>query len=116
MLIGYFAIFWYALVFLFGVLTFFIANSAAAKIGEGILLDHGTGLVIGETAVVGNWVSLMQVQRITQFLLLLILNKALLFETILKSVHNLLSFLSCLTVSSFQYLCSLISKYYCSNN
>ncbi|KAE8770083.1 putative calcium-binding protein CML16 [Hordeum vulgare] len=33
----------------------------AAKIGEGILLDHGTGLVIGETAVVGNWVSLMQV-------------------------------------------------------
>lgn len=32
----------------------------AAKIGEGILLDHGTGLVIGETAVVGNRVSLMQ--------------------------------------------------------
>lgn len=32
----------------------------AAKIGEGILLDHGTGLVIGETAVIGNWVSLMQ--------------------------------------------------------
>ncbi|XP_073102752.1 probable serine acetyltransferase 2 isoform X2 [Elaeis guineensis] len=32
----------------------------AAKIGEGILLDHGTGLVIGETAVVGNKVSLMQ--------------------------------------------------------
>ncbi|XP_010918238.1 probable serine acetyltransferase 2 [Elaeis guineensis] len=32
----------------------------AARIGEGILLDHGTGLVIGETAVVGNWVSLMQ--------------------------------------------------------
>lgn len=32
----------------------------AAKIGDGILLDHGTGLVIGETAVVGNWVSLMQ--------------------------------------------------------
>ncbi|OAY65443.1 putative serine acetyltransferase 2 [Ananas comosus] len=27
----------------------------AARIGEGILLDHGTGLVIGETAVVGNW-------------------------------------------------------------
>jgi serine O-acetyltransferase len=36
-------------------------NFSAAKIGEGILLDHGTGLVIGETAVVGNWVSLMQV-------------------------------------------------------
>lgn len=32
----------------------------AAKIGEGILLDHGTGLVIGETAVVGNMVSMMQ--------------------------------------------------------
>lgn len=31
----------------------------AARIGEGILLDHGTGLVIGETAVVGNRVSLM---------------------------------------------------------
>ncbi|KAH0456408.1 hypothetical protein IEQ34_014315 [Dendrobium chrysotoxum] len=26
----------------------------AAKIGEGVLLDHGTGLVIGETAVVAN--------------------------------------------------------------
>ncbi|KAF5958067.1 hypothetical protein HYC85_005292 [Camellia sinensis] len=32
----------------------------AAKIGEGILLDHGTGVVIGETAVIGNRVSLMQ--------------------------------------------------------
>ncbi|XP_008802857.1 probable serine acetyltransferase 2 isoform X2 [Phoenix dactylifera] len=32
----------------------------AARIGDGILLDHGTGLVIGETAVVGNCVSLMQ--------------------------------------------------------
>ncbi|XP_020273455.1 probable serine acetyltransferase 2 isoform X3 [Asparagus officinalis] len=32
----------------------------AAKIGEGILLDHATGLVIGETAIVGNRVSLMQ--------------------------------------------------------
>ncbi|XP_010266168.1 PREDICTED: serine acetyltransferase 2-like [Nelumbo nucifera] len=32
----------------------------AAKIGQGILLDHGTGVVIGETAVVGNRVSLMQ--------------------------------------------------------
>ncbi|GAV89472.1 Hexapep domain-containing protein/SATase_N domain-containing protein [Cephalotus follicularis] len=31
----------------------------AAKIGEAILLDHGTGVVIGETAVVGNRVSLM---------------------------------------------------------
>ncbi|XP_028795291.1 serine acetyltransferase 2-like [Neltuma alba] len=33
--------------------------AAAAKIGEGILLDHGTGMVIGETAIVGNRVSLM---------------------------------------------------------
>lgn len=32
----------------------------AAKIGEGILLDHATGVVIGETAVIGNKVSLMQ--------------------------------------------------------
>ncbi|KAE9612906.1 hypothetical protein Lal_00027703 [Lupinus albus] len=31
----------------------------AAKIGEGILLDHGTGMVIGETAIIGNRVSLM---------------------------------------------------------
>ncbi|XP_062102749.1 serine acetyltransferase 4-like [Humulus lupulus] len=31
----------------------------AAQIGEGILLDHGTGVVIGETAVVGNRVSMM---------------------------------------------------------
>ncbi|KAJ8764099.1 hypothetical protein K2173_005004 [Erythroxylum novogranatense] len=31
----------------------------AARIGEGILLDHATGLVIGETAVVGDRVSLM---------------------------------------------------------
>ncbi|KAI4327826.1 hypothetical protein L6164_020243 [Bauhinia variegata] len=34
----------------------------AAKIGEGILLDHGTGVVIGETAIVGNRVSLMHVR------------------------------------------------------
>ncbi|KAG8660076.1 serine acetyltransferase 2 isoform X3 [Manihot esculenta] len=31
----------------------------AARIGDGILLDHGTGVVIGETAVVGNRVSMM---------------------------------------------------------
>ncbi|KAF6157798.1 hypothetical protein GIB67_038266 [Kingdonia uniflora] len=35
----------------------------AAKIGEGILLDHGTGVVIGETAVIGNRVSLMQASQ-----------------------------------------------------
>lgn len=32
----------------------------AAQIGHGILIDHATGVVIGETAVVGNNVSLMQ--------------------------------------------------------
>jgi serine O-acetyltransferase len=32
----------------------------AAHIGRGILLDHGTGVVIGETAVVGDRVSIMQ--------------------------------------------------------
>ncbi|XP_031276032.1 serine acetyltransferase 2-like [Pistacia vera] len=31
----------------------------AASIGDGILLDHGTGVVIGETSVIGNRVSLM---------------------------------------------------------
>ncbi len=32
----------------------------AAKLGCGIMLDHATGLVIGETAVVGNNVSILQ--------------------------------------------------------
>jgi serine O-acetyltransferase len=32
----------------------------AARIGRGILLDHGTGVVIGETAVVGDRVSILQ--------------------------------------------------------
>ncbi|KRH69683.1 hypothetical protein GLYMA_02G042000v4 [Glycine max] len=32
----------------------------AAKIGDGILVDHGTGVVIGETVIVGSRVSLMQ--------------------------------------------------------
>lgn len=32
----------------------------AAKIGRGIMMDHATGIVIGETAVIGNNVSLMQ--------------------------------------------------------
>ena len=31
-----------------------------AKIGKGIMLDHGTGTVIGETAIVGDHVSIMQ--------------------------------------------------------
>ena len=33
----------------------------AAEIGTGILIDHGTGVVIGETAVIGNNVSILQV-------------------------------------------------------
>ena len=32
----------------------------AAKLGAGILLDHGSGIVIGETAVVGDDVTIMQ--------------------------------------------------------
>ena len=32
----------------------------AATIGHGILIDHGNGVVIGETAVIGNNVSIMQ--------------------------------------------------------
>jgi serine O-acetyltransferase len=32
----------------------------AARIGSGVFLDHGTGIVIGETAVVGNDVSILQ--------------------------------------------------------
>lgn len=32
----------------------------AAQMGQGIMLDHATGLVIGETAVVGNNVSILQ--------------------------------------------------------
>lgn len=32
----------------------------AARIGSGILLDHATGVVIGETAIVGDNVSIMQ--------------------------------------------------------
>ena len=32
----------------------------AAQLGHGIMLDHATGLVIGETAVVGNNVSILQ--------------------------------------------------------
>jgi serine O-acetyltransferase len=32
----------------------------AAKIGEGFFIDHGTGVVIGETAIIGNSVRLYQ--------------------------------------------------------
>jgi len=32
----------------------------AARIGNGVMLDHATGIVVGETAVIGNNVSIMQ--------------------------------------------------------
>ncbi|NOZ32316.1 MAG: serine O-acetyltransferase [Alphaproteobacteria bacterium] len=32
----------------------------AARIGQGIMLDHGTGVVVGETAVIGDHVSILQ--------------------------------------------------------
>ena len=32
----------------------------AARFGKGILIDHGTGVVVGETAVVGDNVSVLQ--------------------------------------------------------
>jgi serine O-acetyltransferase len=32
----------------------------AARIGESVMLDHGTGVVVGETAVIGNNVSMLQ--------------------------------------------------------
>lgn len=33
----------------------------AAKIGHGVFMDHACGVVIGETAVIGNNVTIMQV-------------------------------------------------------
>ncbi|MGA9657592.1 MAG: serine O-acetyltransferase [Asticcacaulis sp.] len=39
---------------------FQIDINPAAKIGKGVFLDHGTGIVIGETAVVGDDVSILQ--------------------------------------------------------
>ncbi|MCH6255530.1 serine O-acetyltransferase [Puniceicoccaceae bacterium K14] len=39
--------------------TFGVDIHPAARIGKGILIDHATGVVIGETAVVGNNVSLL---------------------------------------------------------
>jgi serine O-acetyltransferase len=41
-------------------LVFCVDIHPAATIGSGILIDHATGLVIGETTVVGNNVSIMQ--------------------------------------------------------
>lgn len=41
-------------------LTFGVDIHPAAKLGQGIMLDHATGIVIGETAVVEDDVSIMQ--------------------------------------------------------
>lgn len=41
-------------------LIFGIDINPAAQIGSGIMIDHGTGVVIGETAVVGDGVSILQ--------------------------------------------------------
>jgi serine O-acetyltransferase len=40
--------------------VFQVDINPAVKMGKGIMLDHGTGLVIGETAVVGDNVSMLQ--------------------------------------------------------
>ena len=40
-------------------LTAVLERDPAARLGKGILIDHGTGVVIGETAVVGDDVSLL---------------------------------------------------------
>lgn len=40
--------------------TFQVDINPAARIGRGIMLDHATGLVVGETAVVGDNCSIMQ--------------------------------------------------------
>ncbi|MCB1732989.1 MAG: serine O-acetyltransferase, partial [Halieaceae bacterium] len=40
--------------------TFGVDIHPAARMGKGVMLDHATGLVIGETAVVGNNVSILQ--------------------------------------------------------
>ena len=41
-------------------MVFQVDINPAVPMGQGIMLDHGTGLVIGETAVVGDNVSLLQ--------------------------------------------------------
>jgi len=41
-------------------LTFGVDIHPAAKIGKGIMLDHATGIVIGETCVIDDEVSIMQ--------------------------------------------------------
>lgn len=39
--------------------TFQVDINPAAKIGKGVFVDHGTGIVIGETAVIGDDVSML---------------------------------------------------------
>jgi serine O-acetyltransferase len=41
-------------------LVFGIDINPAARLGQGLMIDHGTGVVIGETAVVENGVSILQ--------------------------------------------------------
>jgi serine O-acetyltransferase len=40
--------------------VFQVDINPAARIGQGVFIDHGTGIVIGETAVVGDDVSMLQ--------------------------------------------------------
>jgi serine O-acetyltransferase len=40
--------------------VFQVDINPAARIGKGIMLDHATGVVVGETAVIGNDVSILQ--------------------------------------------------------
>ena len=40
--------------------VFQVDINPAAKIGKGIMLDHATGFVVGETAVIGDHVSILQ--------------------------------------------------------
>jgi serine O-acetyltransferase len=40
--------------------VFQVDINPAARVGKGIMLDHGTGVVVGETAVIGDNVSILQ--------------------------------------------------------
>ena len=44
---------------LFHIVVFSIDIHPGAKLGSGVFIDHGTGVVIGETAVVGDNVSML---------------------------------------------------------
>ena len=43
-----------------GIGGFAIDIHPAVPVGRGVFIDHGTGLVVGETAVIGNNVSILQ--------------------------------------------------------